>query len=54
MKNWLVWLRLGRISNLPTVWSNVLAGTLLAGAQPDVNTGLVLLAASLLYEAACG
>ncbi|MGZ8907249.1 MAG: UbiA family prenyltransferase [Methylobacter sp.] len=50
MKNWLVWLRLGRISNLPTVWSNVLAGTLLAGAQPDVNTGLVLLAASLLYE----
>lgn len=50
MKNRLVWLRLGRISNLPTVWSNVLAGTLLAGAQPGVDTCLVLLSASLLYE----
>lgn len=27
-------LRLGRVSNLPTVWSNVLAGSLLAGADP--------------------
>ena len=30
-----VWLRLGRVSNLPTVWSNVLAGLALVGAlQP--------------------
>ncbi len=27
-----VWLRLGRVSNLPTVWSNVLAALMLAGA----------------------
>lgn len=27
-------LRLGRVSNVPTVWSNVLAGTVLAGADP--------------------
>jgi hypothetical protein len=27
-----VWLRLGRVSNLPTVWSNVLAALALAGA----------------------
>ena len=25
-------LKLGRVSNLPTVWSNVLTGTALAGA----------------------
>jgi len=27
-----VWLRLGRVSNLPTVWSNVMAGLALGGA----------------------
>lgn len=27
-----VWLRLGRVSNLPTVWSNTLAGSVLAGS----------------------
>ena len=27
-------LQLGRVSNLPTVWSNVLAGVALAGASP--------------------
>ena len=27
-----VWLRLGRVSNLPTVWSNVLATLALSGA----------------------
>ncbi|WP_198651318.1 UbiA family prenyltransferase [Salinicola sp. CPA57] len=27
-----VWLELGRVSNLPTVWSNALAGVVLAGA----------------------
>ena len=33
--NWSVLLRLGRVSNLPTVWSNVLAGAIIAsGAMP--------------------
>lgn len=27
-------LRLGRVSNLPTVWTNALAGIALAGASP--------------------
>ena len=46
-----VYLRLGRVSNLPTVWTNVLAGTVLAGgrAEPLTLAGL-LLAASLFYE----
>jgi UbiA prenyltransferase family len=43
-------LQLGRVSNLPTVWSNVLAGTVLAGGQPwRPATLLVMLAVSLLY-----
>jgi len=42
--------KLGRVSNLPTVWSNVLAGTVLAGGQPwRPATLLVMLAVSLLY-----
>lgn len=45
-------LRLGRISNLPTVWSNVLAGVVLAGVAPAVGQVAVLIAAlSLLYTA---
>jgi 4-hydroxybenzoate polyprenyltransferase len=43
-------LRLGRVSNIPTVWTNVLAGIVLAGAvEPSWPSGLVLLAASLYY-----
>lgn len=43
-------LRLGRVSNLPTVWTNVLAATVLAGgAWQNARTGLVLLAMSLFY-----
>jgi 4-hydroxybenzoate polyprenyltransferase len=43
-------LRLGRVSNLPTVWTNVLAATALAGgAWQNARTGLVLLAMSLFY-----
>ncbi len=47
---------LGRVSNLPTVWSNVLAGTLLAGGDPSQpgqagRTALVVLAVSAFYEA---
>jgi hypothetical protein len=46
---------LGRISNLPTVWSNVLAGVVLAGAVDRAGTastvGLLVVIASLLYTA---
>ena len=43
-------LKLGRVSNLPTVWSNVVAGTALAhGVIQDWRTCIVLLAMSLLY-----
>jgi 4-hydroxybenzoate polyprenyltransferase len=42
-------LKLGRISNLPTVWTNVLAGTVLAGGAVDGRIALVALAMSLLY-----
>lgn len=45
-------LRLGRVSNLPTVWTNVLAGLALAGAgtAPAVTASLIV-ALSLLYVA---
>lgn len=43
-------LKLGRVSNLPTVWTNVLVGTVLAaGTTQGWRTGLVVLAMSLLY-----
>jgi len=43
-------LKLGRVSNLPTVWTNVLAGTVLAGGDwRSGRTGLVLFAMSLFY-----
>lgn len=46
------WLELARISNLPTAWTNVLAGWLLAGGQlQDQRLVWLLLGASLLY---CG
>jgi 4-hydroxybenzoate polyprenyltransferase len=46
-----IFLRLGRVSNLPTVWTNVAAGMALAGARvlPGVLLALLALAASLLY-----
>ena len=49
---WRTWLTLGRVSNLPTVWSNGLAGWLLSG-QPLDHGGLALLlsALSLFYVA---
>lgn len=43
---WRTWLALGRVSNLPTVWSNGLAGWLLSG-QPLELGGLALLLAAL-------
>lgn len=45
-------LRLGRVSNLPTVWTNVLAGLALNGGALTVGTVLPLgVAASLFYVA---
>ena len=41
---------LGRVSNLPTVWTNALAGVVLAGAMlPGGEMALLLLALSLFY-----
>jgi len=43
-------LKLGRVSNLPTVWTNVLAGTLLAnGAWAGWRNATVLVAMTLFY-----
>jgi hypothetical protein len=50
--SWSVALRLGRVSNLPTVWTNVLAGTVLSGAPWAPGHVLTLmLALSLFYVA---
>lgn len=44
------WLHLARISNLPTVWTNVTAAWLLAGGPlMDVRLAWLLVAGSLLY-----
>jgi len=43
-------LKLGRVSNLPTVWTNTLAGVVLAGASPsDWRILPLLLAMTLAY-----
>jgi 4-hydroxybenzoate polyprenyltransferase len=45
-------LKLGRVSNLPTVWTNVVAGVALSALEPDWAAVLpVGLAVSLLYVA---
>jgi 4-hydroxybenzoate polyprenyltransferase len=45
-------LRLGRVSNLPTVWTNVLAGIALAGGDPTLGRAAPLaVAVSLFYVA---
>jgi 4-hydroxybenzoate polyprenyltransferase len=47
-----VYLRLGRVSNLPTVWTNVLAGAMLSGADAAVGRlATVVVALSLFYVA---
>lgn len=44
------YLRLGRVSNLPTVWTDVLAGTALAGMVPQpARVALLAVAVSLFY-----
>src|ERR1043165_9534747 len=42
---------LGRVSNLPTVWSNCLAGWLLGGGGAPETFALLILGATLLYLA---
>ena len=50
--NWSTAMTLGRVSNLPTVWTNVLAGVVLAGgALADARLALLLVALSLCYVA---
>jgi UbiA prenyltransferase family len=50
--SWQVALRLGRVSSLPTVWTNTLAGILLAGGHlDDARTLPLLVALSLFYIA---
>ena len=45
-----VYLRLGRVSNLPTVWTNCLAAVVLAGGKPDAfSFPLVVASMSVLY-----
>lgn len=45
-------LKLGRISNLPTVWTNTLVGVMLAGGSAlDSRLPLLLIALSLFYVA---
>jgi 4-hydroxybenzoate polyprenyltransferase len=47
---WRDYLLLGRVSNLPTVWTNTLAGSVLAGAAAGPGRlALLALAFSLLY-----
>jgi hypothetical protein len=49
---WAVALRLGRVSNLPTVWTNTLAGIALAGGSvADARTAPLIVALSLFYVA---
>jgi len=50
--SWRTALRLGRVSNLPTVWTNTLAGIVLAGGGVfETRTLPLLLALSLFYIA---
>lgn len=49
---WNAYLRLGRVSNLPTVWTNGLAGAYFAGGMPDIATAIwIALALSCFYVA---
>src|SRR5579862_5479534 len=50
-REWRTLLILGRVSNLPTVWSNCLAGWWLGGGGTGRRFGLLCLGASCLYLA---
>jgi 4-hydroxybenzoate polyprenyltransferase len=47
--SWQVALRLGRVSNLPTVWTNTATGIVLAGGAPGSSMALPLLVALSLF-----
>lgn len=51
MSGWRTALKLGRVSNLPTVWSNVIAGCALAGGAPLNLVVTIALAVSAMYVA---
>ena len=42
-------LRLGRISNVPTIWTNVLAGSVIAGGVHSEGIGLIAIAMTAFY-----
>jgi 4-hydroxybenzoate polyprenyltransferase len=42
---WSIYLRLGRVSNVPTVWTNCLAGLLLAGGTVGLGTAAAVMGA---------
>jgi 4-hydroxybenzoate polyprenyltransferase len=42
-------LRLGRISNVPTIWTNVLAGSVIAGGVHSEGSGLIAIAMTAFY-----
>jgi 4-hydroxybenzoate polyprenyltransferase len=49
--SWTTLLKLGRVSNLPTVWTNTLAGALVAGGTwQDAHLAIVVAAMSFFYE----
>ena len=43
------YLKIGRVSNLPTVWTNVLAGAFLSGHAADLPTLLWVMLAITLF-----
>jgi len=48
---WKTLLDLGRVSNLPTVWTNCLAGWILGGGGEPKRLALLLVSGSLIYVA---
>ncbi|MBX3746832.1 MAG: UbiA family prenyltransferase [Verrucomicrobiae bacterium] len=48
---WRPWLVLGRVSNLPTVWSNCLAAWMLGGGGAGHRLGVLMMGASAVYVA---
>jgi hypothetical protein len=50
--HWAVWLKLGRVSNLPTIWSNVLCGLAISGRVPEWPWVALLCAVFSLYYVA--
>jgi hypothetical protein len=51
VSGWRTALQLGRVSNLPTVWSNVIAGSALAGSAPLHWVITLAIAISAMYVA---